>query len=273
MLKNLVNRIKFNSIKRVIIITLILFVANFFFKNSNTKDITNVNVINILKSECDCKKETTIILKHTDNNENIVSLFETNQLKNTYSISDKDLEESTFTCSLFNTFKRGRNQKVIGYALYGKGHLFYYNFVNLVKTVQNLLPGWILRVYYDDTIDLSIKCKIECIKNEKTNELIDNVDFCNINNLPKKNSVNETWSGSFMHAMTWRWLPIGDSFVDLFSSRDLDSHIIQREVDAVNHWIKSKQIGHIMRGKKKLFNFYDLFFRIGRDKIFFLFTE
>ena len=47
--------------------------------------------------------------------------------------------------------------------------------------------------------------------------------------------------------MKWRWLPIGDSFVDAFSSRDSDSFILQREVDSVKLWLKSDKVGHIMR--------------------------
>jgi hypothetical protein len=129
--------------------------------------------------------------------------------------------------------------------------LFYYNFVNLVKTASKLHPDWILRVYYDKSIDLTIKCKIECLKHDQnTNKLLDNVDFCSAHAIPVKQTFDKTWDASYMHAMMWRWLPIGDSFVDVFSSRDLDSHLLQREVDAVNAWLKSNSVGHIMRGNK-----------------------
>ncbi len=46
----------------------------------------------------------------------------------------------------------------------------------------------------------------------------------------------------------WRWFPIGDRFVDLWLSRDSDSMIYQREVDAVDAWLKSDKLVHIMRG-------------------------
>ena len=46
----------------------------------------------------------------------------------------------------------------------------------------------------------------------------------------------------------WRWFPIGDRFVDLWSSRDTDSMIHQREVDAVDAWLQSDKLVHIMRG-------------------------
>ena len=44
-------------------------------------------------------------------------------------------------------------------------------------------------------------------------------------------------------------LPVGDSLVDYFMSRDSDSLILEREVDAVNEWIKSNTLLHVMRGE------------------------
>ena len=48
-------------------------------------------------------------------------------------------------------------------------------------------------------------------------------------------------------------LPVGDSLVDYFMSRDSDSLILEREVDAVNEWIKSNTLLHVMRGEHQLF--------------------
>ena len=53
---------------------------------------------------------------------------------------------------------------------------------------------------------------------------------------------------SYMHESMWRFLSIGDSFVDVFMSRDTDSYLIDREVDSVKIWDNSNTIGHIMRG-------------------------
>jgi hypothetical protein len=36
-----------------------------------------------------------------------------------------------------------------------------------------------------------------------------------------------------MHKMSWRWLPIGDNFVDYFMSRDTDAWINDREYESV----------------------------------------
>lgn len=56
-------------------------------------------------------------------------------------------------------------------------------------------------------------------------------------------------NASFIHPTIWRYLTLGDEFVDVVSFRDSDSFIFQREVDSVNVWLKSNdKIAHIMRG-------------------------
>ena len=57
-------------------------------------------------------------------------------------------------------------------------------------------------------------------------------------------SLNE----QYIHASMWRWFSINDLFVDILISRDSDSAIYQREVDSVNIWLNSNNVGHIMRG-------------------------
>ena len=49
-------------------------------------------------------------------------------------------------------------------------------------------------------------------------------------------------------AMTWRYLSLGDSFVDFMASRDIDSSLIEREIDSVNVWLNSNTLFHVMRG-------------------------
>jgi len=50
-----------------------------------------------------------------------------------------------------------------------------------------------------------------------------------------------------MHAMTWRFLPLGDPMVDIFISRDLDSRVSSRERKAVEEWEHSNLSLHTMR--------------------------
>jgi hypothetical protein len=157
-----------------------------------------------------------------------------------------------FTCNLYDSLRRGKSQKILSYSLYGKKRFFYDKLKVLTRQIKKLYPGWTMRVYYDDTIDKSIICEIEC-QTDEDGSYIDNADFCDINNIELKLnyskllSSNLIFNGSYIHAAIWRWLPIGDSFVDVFSSRDTDSYLLQREVDSVNVWLNSDKKGHIMR--------------------------
>ncbi len=125
--------------------------------------------------------------------------------------------------------------------------------LNLTRLIKKYYPDWLIRVYHDETILDSLKCKIEC-QIDENNNLIDNSDFCNIEKLPASLVNDETWQVS-IHKMMWRWLPIGDSFVDVFISRDTDSLILQREIDSVQIWMNSNKTGHIMRGRDLFFLF------------------
>ena len=151
-------------------------------------------------------------------------------------------------CDLYNVLRRGYGQKVISYSLYGSNPIYYSEIAYLSKLVSQYYPDWIIRIHYDKTLNKSIICEYECMKDELTGKYVDNIDFCNINEIPFGNPV-ETWDAQYMHSMKWRFLPIGDPFVDMFMSRDLDSWIVQREVDAVKEWIESNTLFHVMRGK------------------------
>jgi hypothetical protein len=171
-----------------------------------------------------------------------------------YNLSKDEFESSRLTCSLFDSLRRGPNQKVIAYSLYGNEKHFFEKLKQLASKISKEFPGWTMRVYYDDqTVDPSVICQIECAKREASDQYLDNADLCNINKIPY--DLESTWSAGYMHGMMWRWLPIGDSFVDVISSRDADSRIIQREIDSTNAWLKSNTLFHIMRGRSDIRNF------------------
>lgn len=135
---------------------------------------------------------------------------------------------------------------MLSYSLYGKNRFYYDLIFELVKLAQKHYPDWIIRIHHDSSIDKSIICEVECLKNAD-GSLVDKVDFCFIEELPY--DTKSYWNASYMHGMSWRWLPIGDSFIDYFGSRDTDAWISQREIDSVNVWMKSDTIFHVMRGK------------------------
>ena len=52
---------------------------------------------------------------------------------------------------------------------------------------------------------------------------------------------------SHIFPLNWRFLPAIDDQVELLFVRDLDSHISQREVDAVQEFLNSTEDFHVMR--------------------------
>jgi hypothetical protein len=70
-------------------------------------------------------------------------------------------------------------------------------------------------------------------------ELINNYDNCKI--IYKNDSLQKG------KPMMWRFEAIDDPDVEIMLSRDLDSRIYEREVIAVNEWLQSGKLFHIMR--------------------------
>ena len=52
------------------------------------------------------------------------------------------------------------------------------------------------------------------------------------------------------NGMIWRYVPLADDDVDIVCPRDLDSSLLSREKNAVDDWLKSKKIIHLMRDHK-----------------------
>ncbi len=172
-------------------------------------------------------------------------------IKNKEKVREYFLNANTrVTCDLYNALNRGKNQNILSYSLYGNDSFYFKYLHNLTYLVKKMYPKWSIRIYHDSSRELeTIKCEIECKLNENSNDLIDNIDFCDATQLPVSlSNINLTWSSSFIHKMMWRWLPLGDDLVDIFSSRDSDSYIFEREQDSVNAWLNNTtKIAHIMR--------------------------
>ncbi|CAF1015993.1 unnamed protein product [Rotaria sordida] len=149
-------------------------------------------------------------------------------------------ETSSSLCSQYSTF-RGFHQRIIAISMYGpkENALFGFNvslnfLYDLIDDMKKIYPGWILRIYHDTSIKEDIICPIECAHN--------NVDFCNTSSLSNLGSVND-----YIPPKIWRFLPAGDLLVDIMGSRDLDSPLSQRELDAVNEWLSTDKAWHAMR--------------------------
>jgi hypothetical protein len=149
-------------------------------------------------------------------------------------------EISSSLCSHYSTL-RGSHQRIISISMYGpkENAIFALNaslnfLYELINDMKKIYPDWILRVYHDATIKDDIICPIECAHNH--------VDFCNASALGNLGNI-----ANYVPPKIWRFLPAGDGLVDIMGSRDLDSPLTQRELDAVNEWISSNKEWHSMR--------------------------
>jgi hypothetical protein len=209
--------------------------------NKYKREELNISFIKSLRSECECRHSDRIEIKENiEDNSYRVNLKGSRMID--YKIGIEELKSAVFTCDLFKSLRRGPNSKVFSFSLYGRNRFYYDLIKDIAYLVKKLFPDWIIRINHDSSIDKSIICEMECLN-------YDNIDFCNVEKLPYDLSgYSKEWNASHMHGMTWRWLLIGDSFVDYFNSRDTDSSISQREVDAVHYWIyESEKLFHVMR--------------------------
>jgi hypothetical protein len=206
-------------------------------------------------SHCSCRNETIRIVKSNEANFTVVKIIDNKKLY-LYNIDIKEFKTSRFTCGMFNILRRGKNQMVHSYSLFNKRNSFYYGkFTNISRDLKTLYPGWLMRIYHDDSIDRSVICEVECAKDNNEN-FFDNVDFCDVTKMPGDGlDASEEWSADYMHPMKYRWLAAGDSFVDVMTSRDSDGIMIKREVYAVKDWFDSGKYGHIMRDHPAHFTF------------------
>ncbi len=155
---------------------------------------------------------------------------------------------------------RGKHQKVITYVLYGKttdAAVFkrYYSYLNdIAETAEKEYPGWNVRIYHNFTEDskgtpedraahdqlCGVYCKFQ------------HVDLCSLPLMIKRigdnnrNPVDPALLQGLNPRML-RYLAMLDPNVDIFMSRDVDSIIWRREVDAVEEWLRSNYTFHLMR--------------------------
>lgn len=113
--------------------------------------------------------------------------------------------------------------KAVSYSLYGSDKRYTINALVNIDLCHKFYPDWEIHFYYDHSVpDIIIN---EIIKNKN----------CKI-----------IKSQGFNHSRAW-WRFLSYDISDLFISRDADSHITEREVDAVNEWVESGKSLHIMR--------------------------
>lgn len=115
--------------------------------------------------------------------------------------------------------------KVVSYCLWGNNPKYTVGAVKNAELVRTLYPDWQAWFYVGSSTNKNV-----------------------VSDLRDRGAVviemNEPgdWRGMF-----WRFEPASDSRVEVMISRDCDSRITQREVAAVNQWLESDAMFHIMR--------------------------
>ncbi|MEI6604108.1 MAG: hypothetical protein WCP35_02280 [Verrucomicrobiota bacterium] len=116
-------------------------------------------------------------------------------------------------------------KKVVSFSLWGTSEVYLHGAVDAIAQVNRLYPGWEPRFYLGADVP-----------KETRQELIDN--GASIFDGPAWGP----WAGMF-----WRFLAASDPDVEVMISRDVDTQILPREVEAVNEWLASGKTLHIMR--------------------------
>ena len=116
-------------------------------------------------------------------------------------------------------------KKVISFSLWGDKPIYWKGAKNNIKLCQQYLKDWICRFYIDNT----------CNKN-----LIDTITGENVEIILVNPSIS-------FHGMFWRFYAASDIEVDILLVRDTDSRITEREILAVEEWLKTDKDFHIMR--------------------------
>lgn len=116
-------------------------------------------------------------------------------------------------------------KKIISFSLWGENPKYTIGAVKNVELANQLMPDWKCRFYVDEIVPQEIINKLK----ESGAEVY-------------KYNIRGDWFSMF-----WRFLPASDNEVEYMISRDCDSRISNREVLAVNEWLKSDKLFHIMR--------------------------
>lgn len=132
------------------------------------------------------------------------------------------------------------SNKVLSYSLYGKQTDQLKHFVEDVAKEAlsiDLYKDFIIRIYTDEHLSTNDRQRIQ--------KLYLNVRFCDVKKIPAFGDI------SLSLGSMWRFVPMADRTLDVFCSRDLDSPLLQREANAVQEWMVSGKLMHVMRDHPK----------------------
>jgi len=115
--------------------------------------------------------------------------------------------------------------KIISFSLWGSNPKYTIGAIRNAELAKEVYPNWISRFYVGKSVDASIKQALI----DRGGQVIEK-------------DADGDWTGMF-----WRFEAIADPNVDVMISRDADSRLSNREKRAVDEWLASEKLFHVMR--------------------------
>jgi len=116
-------------------------------------------------------------------------------------------------------------KKLVCYSLWGNNPKYTIGAIRNAESIGRIYPGWTARFYCGTSVPQDIISELLKLKAE-----------IKIMNVPGD------WSGMF-----WRFEAIAEPDVEVMLSRDTDSRLSLREAKAVNQWLSTDKLFHVMR--------------------------
>lgn len=221
--------------------------VHFIFEHHNQNDIKldPIKLNKHLHSICPCRRERIRVSRiEVGTRLKIDVLGDDTNSNSSLKSYEFDSDRTNLACRAYETLRRGPKQKVISYSVYGNNSLYKRYLKLIAQTAKRLYPDWVVRFYHDGTsLTYRDVCELECLFDETSGKLLDNVDVCHVDELAYRNFDIREIIPTF-----WRWLPVGDDFVDVFLSRDSDFCVVERDREAVDDWMAAGTLFHLMRG-------------------------
>jgi hypothetical protein len=187
----------------IIILSIILIsIYNHDLRNESHNKINLPNHL-ILNSHCACVTDKVEVNRFKSDYQ--IKVKQNKSILLEYEISVEAFKLLTFSCDLYSSLRRGFNQNIISFSLFGSNKFYYSLLEANVKAAKRLYPDWVIRVYHDNSINRSEMCKHQCLTDKTNNILLNNIDYCNVNNLIYQNKVKYY---DYMLPMVWRYFKI-----------------------------------------------------------------
>jgi hypothetical protein len=115
---------------------------------------------------------------------------------------------------------------VISFGLYGSNPKYTTGMIKNAQLAKVIFPGWVVRVYLDDTVP-------QAVKDTLTSE------GCELKLIADEEKRTSNLGGSIA-GMFWRFMAIDEPDVDRYIVRDADSRLNYRERFAVEEWVQRR---------------------------------